>query len=45
VLEALTALKKAIQVDALRVFIPSKNYEDARSFYQAMEFKIDKASL
>ena len=33
-----------MQAEDIRVFIPSKNYEESQSFYQAMGFKMDKAS-
>jgi hypothetical protein len=33
-----------LKVDDIRVFIPSKNYEVSKSFYQALGFKMDYAS-
>jgi hypothetical protein len=33
-----------VKVDDIRVFIPSKDYEVSKSFYQALGFKMDCAS-
>jgi len=33
-----------VQVDDIRVFIPSKDYETSQSFYQALGFKMDYVS-
>lgn len=33
-----------MQVESIRVFIPSKNYEESQSFYHAMGFKMGKVS-
>ena len=33
-----------MQVESIRVFVPSKNYEESQSFYQAMGFKMGKSS-
>ena len=33
-----------MQVDDIRVFIPSKNYEISQKFYQALGFKMDYVS-
>ena len=33
-----------MQVDDIRVFIPSKNYEVSKSFYQALGFNMDYVS-
>ncbi|KZN48597.1 hypothetical protein N474_18685 [Pseudoalteromonas luteoviolacea CPMOR-2] len=33
-----------MQVDQIRVFIPSKDYETSKSFYQALGFKMDYVS-
>ena len=33
-----------MQVNDIRVFIPSKNYEESQSFYQALGFKMAIAS-
>ena len=33
-----------MQVDDIRVFIPSKNYEISQSFYQALGFEMDYVS-
>ncbi|WP_019441140.1 hypothetical protein [Moritella marina] len=30
-----------MKVDDIRVFIPSKNYEISKSFYQALGFEMD----
>jgi predicted lactoylglutathione lyase len=34
----------SMQVESIRAFVPSKNYEESQSFYQAMGFKMGKAS-
>lgn len=33
-----------MKVDDIRVFIPSKNYEESKSFYQALGFEMDYVS-
>jgi len=33
-----------VQANDIRTFIPSKNYEESQSFYQALGFKMDNAS-
>ncbi|MDO3380632.1 hypothetical protein [Gilvimarinus algae] len=33
-----------MDVDDIRVFIPSKNYEASQAFYQALGFRMSKAS-
>nr|WP_275442412.1 lactoylglutathione lyase [Pseudoalteromonas sp. OOF1S-7] len=40
----LVAKEKVVQVDDIRVFIPSKDYETSKSFYQALGFKMDYVS-
>lgn len=41
---AVVAMESRVQVDDIRVFIPSKNYEESKSFYQALGFKMDFVS-
>ena len=41
---ALVAKESNVQVDDIRVFIPSKDYEVSKSFYQALGFKMDYVS-
>jgi len=33
-----------MKVDDIRVFIPSKDYEESKAFYQALGFKMEHAS-
>lgn len=34
----------SMKVESIRVFVPSKNYEESQSFYEAMGFKMGKVS-
>ncbi|WP_342355284.1 hypothetical protein [Pseudoalteromonas luteoviolacea] len=43
-IETLVTKEKVVQVDQIRVFIPSKDYETSKSFYQALGFKMDYVS-
>ena len=41
---SLVAKESNVQVDDIRVFIPSKDYEVSKSFYQALGFNMDYVS-